>query len=134
MKWNEQVQQEAQKLVEALTPAQWKTVCETIPVLMQPISPEARKAEQERRERMQAKLEAKKADFEVKKEAFKRWREKKLKGFKIPAVYDFGVGEISPLTDYTLHEVAGHEGYFDTLTFMYDWGFKRGIAFQKRHG
>lgn len=132
MKWNEQTQQEAKNLVEALTPAQWKTVCETIPALMKPVSPEVQKADQERRERAKEQREALEADFHAKREAFKVWKEKKLKGLKMPTAYDFSVGDVAPLCDYSLHEVSGHKGFYDTMSFMYDYGFKRGMAYQKK--
>lgn len=132
MKWNEQTQQEARQLMETLSEQEWRTLVNVANALKTPPSPEQVKADQERREREQAMLEAQKADFLSKRKTFREWKEKKLKGLKMPLSYDFGTGEIAPLTDYALCNAAGNEGYWDSISFMYDWGFKRGIAYQKK--
>lgn len=131
MMWNEQIQQEARELVEALNDTQWNALRMAIPALLKLSTPEQVKAQQERKEQVRAKQEALQDDFRAKRDTFKRWREKKLNGMNLPGSYDFTMTEISPLCDYALHELAGHEGFFDTLAFMYDWGFKRGAAYQK---
>lgn len=132
MKWNEQTQEEARNLVEALTETQWNTLKTAIPVLLRPSTPEEVKARHERQEQARAAQEALIADFLEKRETFKAWKEKKLKGLKMPTAYDFSVGEIAPLCEYALHQAAGQNGIYDTMSFMYDWGFKRGMACQKK--
>lgn len=131
MKWNEQTQQEAQQLVETLTESQWNALKTAVPALLKPSTPEQVKAQEERREQARVQQEAAKADFEEKRSTFKAWAEKKLKGLKMPTAYDFSIGDIEPLCEYALHAEAGHEGFYDTISFMYDYGFKRGINCQK---
>lgn len=133
MKWNAQTQQEAKNLVEALTERQWECVRGVMISLVTPPSPEQVKAQEERQEQARLQRQAMLDDYTAKHNAFQRWKAKKLKGLKMPAAYDFGMTEIEPLTDYALHEAAaGHEGYFDTLSFMYDWGFMRGMKYQEK--
>ena len=131
MKWNEQTQQEARKLVEMLTPAQWKTVCDTIPALMQPISEEAQKAAQERREKQ---VEYLKADYEEKKMLFHEKSRKINKGVAIPSRYEWGYDDVHPLFQLVYHPMATHDDILCLGDNMFTLGFKRGVAFQKRHG
>lgn len=133
MKWNNQTQQEARQLVETLTESQWEAVRTAIPALLKPSTPEQVKAREERQEQARVQRAALLDDYQVKYNAFKLWRAKKLKGLKLPPAYDFTMTEVEPLTDYALHQAAaGHEGYFDTLSFMYDWGFMRGMKCQEK--
>lgn len=131
MKWNAQTQQEARTFVETLTDAQWEAIKTAIPDLLKPSTPEQVKAREERQEAARVQRAAMLDDYQAKYDAFKRWREKKLKGLKMPPVYDFSISEVAPLTEYALHDAAvGHEGLFDTMSFMYDWGFLRGMRYQ----
>ena len=133
MKWNNQTQQEARQLVEALTEKQWEAVKTAIPALVKPSSPEQVKAQEKRREQAKAQRDAMQKDYATKQKAFRQWKEKKLKGFQMPTAYDFIMSDVDPLTQYVLHDCAeGNEGYFDTLSFMYDWGFMRGMKCQKK--
>ena len=129
MKWNEQTQQEARKLVETLTPAQWKTVCETIPVLMQPISPEARKADQERREKQ---VEYLKADYMEKSMRFDEMDKKINNGVAIPERYEWSYDEVSPLFQLVYHPLATHDDILHMGDAMFTLGFKYGMACQKK--
>ena len=133
MKWNEQTQQEAKQMVDALNETQWKAIIKFAADIVTPPSPEQLQADQDRRERLEAAKAQREADFTEKKRIFEEWKQKKLKGLKMPEAYDLCLGDVAPLCDYVLHEASsGHEGFFDTLSFMYDYGFKRGMAYQKK--
>lgn len=81
--------------------------------------------------RWQAEVKAMEDDFQAKRSAFLLWRDKKLKGLKMPPYYEIILEDIAPLCEYALHKLAGREGYYDTLCFMYDLGFKRGMNCQR---
>ena len=130
-KWNTQTMQEAKQLVEALTEQQWKTICEVIPPLSKPSTPEQKLEAQERKKQAEAQQEAMQADFEQKRKAADMFREKVHTGISIPDRYDFTIGEIQPLLDYAFHPLSLHDGIYDIASSLFVMGFKRGMACQK---
>lgn len=130
-KWNAQTMQEAKQLVEALTEQQWKTICEVIPLLAKPSTPDQKQAAREQQKQAQAQQEALKADFEQKRSTADAFRKEIHMGVSIPERYDFTIGEIQPLLDYAFHPLALHDGIYDIASSLFVMGFKRGRAYQK---
>ena len=131
MKWTEKIEQEAHHLAEILTEKQWDSIRAIAEVL-------AYKPTQEEKEAWEKqKQEQKERALAGRKEAYisiREWGKDRLKNFAIPARYDLGSLELVDLMRrMTPTEIVDKNLIWEGLCLMYDYGFKRGMACQKKH-
>lgn len=131
MMWNEQTQQDARRLVEAVNQRQWNAIVYAFDQLSRPASEEDKVKERVRQEKAQKEREARKAEFEQRKADFQEMEKKINKGLEIPGRYEWSFEEIHPMYNYAIHPLAGHEGILDLANAMFELGFKRGMSCQQ---
>jgi len=128
MNWTDQRQQEAHQVIGALDEMQWKAVQRIIAAFTHtPTKEEKAEAERNTRQR-EAAAARRQADLQQKRDSFKAWAQKKLRGLTMPTRYDFSLEMIQPLLDYVTN-TPDKEGLYDTISFMYDWGFLQGTKY-----
>ena len=125
MNWTDQRQQEARQVIGALDEGQWKAVQRIIAAFTH--TPTKEEEERDKRQR-EAAAARRQADLQQKRDSFKAWAQKKLRGLTMPTRYDFSIEMIQPLLDYVTN-APDNEGLYDTISFMYDYGFMRGTKY-----
>lgn len=126
MQYTENHKAQALHLLEIVTPKQWECLLKLVGYMTEkPTEDKWREAE-----RMEAE-ERKKAERAAKRiedcKTFASFRDKKLKGLKMPSRYDFSYNGLTPIMPYIMRSSSELEPVLDGLSFMYDWGFKRGM-------
>lgn len=131
MQYTENHKAQALALLEIVTPKQWECILKIAGYMTEQPTEEDKRKEAER----QAAEERKKAERAAKRiedcKTFDSFRDKKLKGLKMPSRYDFSYDELTPIMPHIMRSSWELEPVLNGLSFMYDWGFKRGMNFAK---
>ena len=131
MIWTEQLEQQAHHLAENLTEKQWDVLMDFAGLLINPIKLKESLAEKTGWDREQEKEKSRAARKEIYINT-RVWLKERIGDFKIPSRYDLGSQEMLGLIRIVAPTpIVDRNSLWDGLSVMYDYGFKRGIAYQK---
>ena len=129
MTYTEQNKKEALQILEACTPEQWKHLRNFVGFMTRQPAPEEQRQQEERQ---QKEREQRRAEKESQEAGFEGWKEKRLKGFKLPSErYDIGISDIDVFVQYLGFYGLQIDRVYKAVGALYDYGFKQGVKFQK---
>ena len=132
MKITDERKQEALRLLKKVDEKQWKLLLNAAEALTTEPTPEEKAAEAERQEQHRLQLQQKKealiADSEA---ALRAWKERHLKGVKIPDRYEITSCVFLDIYHYATRINPDGEAIFNIIDCLYMYGFKRGMAYSK---
>lgn len=126
--------QEISSLLDMLDDEQYKAIISLVKVMTTPDTEEQKAIREEERQERERRLQEVKDILQSNVTAYEQWKEKHLHNFSLPSErYDITTSDSDVLIPYMSYLGLNTTEVWDGICNVYLYGFKRGMAYQKKH-
>lgn len=125
---------EISSFIETLNEEQYEVLLSLAKAFAAPETEEQKATRKQKRQEQEKVLQEAKEEMKSNTTAFKQWKENHLHNFSLPSErYDITTSDSDVLIPYMSYLGLNTTEVWDGICNVYLYGFKRGMAYQKKH-